>query len=124
MTERELSDNLADTAKVYKWLAYHTFDSRRSEPGFPDWVLIRERLLVVELKSERGKVAPAQYRWLKAFEDAGADTRVWRPQHWLSGEIEETLKAEIPSPRQALSGIARLAHGRYPDVYRVAIAAL
>ena len=51
--------------------------------GFPDLILIRDNvLLVVELKSERGKTTPAQEQWLSAFTKAGVISRVWRPSDW------------------------------------------
>jgi hypothetical protein len=49
-------------------LAYHTLDSRGSQPGFPDVLALKgPRLVVAELKSEHGKLTPEQARWLAAF---------------------------------------------------------
>lgn len=72
-------------------MAYHTHDSRRSEPGFPDLVLVKgTRLIFAELKADTGRVSPAQQRWLDAL---GATSRavVWRPRDWrqLSRELTE-----------------------------------
>ena len=51
--------------------------------GFPDLILIRDNaLLVVELKSEKGKLTSAQEKWLSAFTKAGVISRVWRPSGW------------------------------------------
>jgi hypothetical protein len=51
--------------------------------GFPDLVLLRgAKLLVCELKTKRGTLAPAQRAWLEAWKEAGADVRVWRPSDW------------------------------------------
>jgi hypothetical protein len=73
-------------------MVYHTHDSRRSEPGFPDLVLVRhERLLFVELKSGKGKLTPAQAQWFGRLSQAGASVRVWRPSDWLDGTIEREL---------------------------------
>lgn len=70
MTEKELQQSVLDLARARGWRCYHTFDSRRSEPGFPDAVLIRgERLLAIEFKSEKGKLTPEQQAWLEAFRD-------------------------------------------------------
>lgn len=76
-------------------LTYHTHDSRRSEPGFPDIIAFRPagiystlkvwsdpRLLAWELKCENGKATPAQERWQDAFEQMGMETGIYRPSQW------------------------------------------
>jgi hypothetical protein len=61
--------------------AYHTFDSRRSASGFPDLVLVRDRVVFLELKREAGKVSPAQRDWGHALLTAGAEFYLARPRH-------------------------------------------
>jgi len=69
-----------DLAHLTGWLCYHTHDSRRSCPGFPDVILVRgTQLLAAELKSERGRVTPAQQGWIDALSRAGIEVHVWRP---------------------------------------------
>lgn len=82
------------------WLAYHTHDSRRSEAGFPDLVLVRRgRMLLVELKAEGGRLTDEQQTWLAqlarvAGESAGAvDVHVWRPSDWQAIEALLTRRA-------------------------------
>lgn len=78
-------------AKANGWEIYHTHDSRRSEPGFPDLVLIRGRvLLVAELKVKRNKTTAAQERWLELFRGVGARVFLWRPEDWaqIRAELE------------------------------------
>jgi len=66
--EADLLALLRQAADWGGWLRYHTHDSRRSEPGFPDLVLIRrDRLLAVEVKRRGGKATEAQKTWLAAF---------------------------------------------------------
>ena len=75
MTERELQQGLIDAAKLAGWLVYHTHDSRRSEPGFPDLVLVHPRrrdLAFIECKSERGRLTHEQQVWLRALMDFAA----------------------------------------------------
>jgi len=91
VTEKELLQAVRDLARLRNWLVYHTHDSRRSEPGFPDLVLVKDRVLFVELKSERGKPTPAQNEWHVALWQAGATLFVWRPSDWLDGTIEKEL---------------------------------
>ena len=89
-TEREFEAAVVELAKLNGWKVFHPFDSRRSEPGWPDLTLVRgQRLVVAELKSERGKLSAAQTDWTHALLFAGVDIRVWRPRDWP--EIERTL---------------------------------
>ncbi|MBM4407820.1 MAG: VRR-NUC domain-containing protein [Chloroflexi bacterium] len=70
MTERELQDAIVQVARLHGWLVYHTYDSRRSDPGFPDLVLVhvkRGQLWFLECKSARGRVTPEQQDWLSAL---------------------------------------------------------
>lgn len=66
-------------ARLQGWLDYHTYDSQRSREGFPDLVLVRERVIFAELKAQKGKVAPAQREWGKRLLKAGAEVYLWRP---------------------------------------------
>lgn len=68
-----------DLALTLGWRVYHTHDSRRSEPGFPDLVLVRERVLFREVKTQQGRMRPEQQTWLDLLTKAGADAKVWRP---------------------------------------------
>lgn len=80
--ERELESDCEALLRVNGWMLYHTFDSRRSVAGFPDLVAIRgTRLLVLELKTETGKVTDAQREWLEAFAATGAECYVVRPRN-------------------------------------------
>lgn len=67
-------------------LAYHTYSSRRSVPGFPDLVMLSPgtgRCIVAELKTETGKLSVEQERWLEAFrKNPGIEVFVWRPSDW------------------------------------------
>ena len=66
-------------AKAQGWMVYHTYDSRRSEEGFPDLVLLRERLVFVELKREGEEPTKAQQVWLGKLWQAGYEAYLWRP---------------------------------------------
>lgn len=58
--------------------------------GFPDLVLVRERVLFVELKTDTGRLTPDQEAWRQAAQAAGATHHVWRPRDWPA--IESTLQ--------------------------------
>jgi len=92
-TEREVDFQAAvlELARLTGWLAYHPHDSRRSAPGWPDVTLVKPpRLLIVELKTTRGRLRPEQARWLTALAQCpGAEVAVWRPGDWPA--IERAL---------------------------------
>jgi hypothetical protein len=88
--ERDFQSAVEQFARRCGWLIYHTRDSRKSVAGFPDLILIRDRLLVRELKTDTGQVMPDQQTWLEAFKAAGVDAGVWRPGDWPT--IERTLR--------------------------------
>lgn len=91
MTEAELQNQVVAMAKRLGWLVYHTYSSKKSAPGFPDLVLVRERTLFRELKSATGVLSPPQRTWLAALRTSGADADVWKPEHLMSGVIEREL---------------------------------
>ena len=97
MSEKELSANVVDAALKLGWLCYHTYDSRKSAPGFPDLVLLRrDRLVFIELKTERARTSPAQEEWLRGLASLHGDGRpecyLWRPADWLNETIMGVLR--------------------------------
>ena len=92
MTEREFQAQVIQYAGLAGWMIYHTYDSRRSQPGFPDLVLVRGRhVIFAELKTDKGRVTPDQQHWLNSLEDVEfVDARLWRPKYWE--EIETVLR--------------------------------
>lgn len=95
-SERVFQGHVVELARSLGFsLVYHTYDSRRSQPGFPDLVLVnpgRGRLLFRELKSAKERISGEQKRWGDGFRAVGADFDFWRPQDWVSGRIECELK--------------------------------
>lgn len=91
-TEHDFMQQVLDLARLTGWRAYHTHDSRRSEPGFPDLVLLRgDCLIFAELKTSSGRLTAAQLEWLGALDGVERVASVcWRPADWP--EIEEALK--------------------------------
>lgn len=82
MTEEEFQQSVIELGKIYHWRVYHTRDSRKSEPGFPDLILANGvRIVVAELKSDRkgARVSPEQTWWLVAFAGADIETYLWTP---------------------------------------------
>ncbi len=91
LSEKAWQQVVLDLAGWRGWRRYHTFDSRRSTAGWPDLALVRRgRLLLVELKTERGRVTPQQARWLADLSACpGIEVHVWRPSAWPS--VQEVL---------------------------------
>ena len=50
--------------------------------GWPDLLLVRERIIYAELKSETGTLRPEQKVWNVRLEAAGAEYYLWRPRDW------------------------------------------
>ena len=62
-------------------------------PGFPDLMLLKPgRLIVAEVKSQKGRLTFAQEVWLEAFRETHAEVYVWRPDDWP--EVERVLIGE------------------------------
>lgn len=77
-----------DYAEWHGWAVFHTYDSRRSNPGWPDLVLVRDRVLFRELKTNSGRLSVEQAACLNRLTAAGADAKVWRPRDRRSVEQE------------------------------------
>lgn len=85
-------------AKRNGWRTYHTYFSKRSEPGFPDLVLVRLRVVWVELKTEEGRLEADQASWLDDLRLAGQEVYLWRPSNWpwISGFLTAPPSASPP----------------------------
>lgn len=87
-SEKELDAllfNEKGVASVCGWrFRYHTYRSKRSQTGFPDRVLVRERTIFVETKGPETPTTDAQLAWLTALAKAGEEVYLVRP-----GDFEE-----------------------------------
>lgn len=94
MTEAELQAAILEVARLWGWRVAHfrpalTKHGWRTPvsadgKGFPDLVLVHERLGVVfaEVKSDRGRLSPEQVEWGSVLALAGARMHLWRPSDW------------------------------------------
>ena len=95
MLESELQSGVRGKAKAHGWLFYHTYNARRSEPGFPDCVMVRHgRIVFAELKQQKKSPTPSQIIWLDALGESTCETYVWRPMDLLDGTIENILRGK------------------------------
>lgn len=68
MTEAQLRRAYREYAKSLGYLVYHTHDSRRSDAGFLDDVLVNPEgsvMFMFEAKGDRGRVSAEQVEWVR-----------------------------------------------------------
>lgn len=86
MTESQFTETVIELAKYNRWMVSH-FRAARTErgwrtplqghAGFPDLILARGGVvLLVELKTVKGKVTRDQQQWAG---EIGTQYRLWRP---------------------------------------------
>lgn len=63
-----------------RWRTAVAADAR----GYPDLTMTRaERLVIAELKGEKGRLRPEQERWIERLQQVpGIEVYVWRPADW------------------------------------------
>ena len=103
LSEDDLKARVIQTAGLYGWRVCHFRPARTAkgwrtpiegDAGLPDLVLARDgRVLLVELKSARGKPTDDQVLWLEALGDHG---RLWSPKQWDDGTIHTELRRTRP----------------------------
>ena len=78
-TEKAFLDAVVELATLCQWLGDHTYDSRRSQAGFPDLVLVKKKQLIfAELKTPKGKLSDSQITWLEALGGVDIESYIWR----------------------------------------------
>lgn len=95
ISEKEFQDkHVIPYAVSTGWLVYHTYDSRKSEPGYPDLTMFRPDLcqgpVWFELKDETGKLTKDQKKWRDAILKAAGAWYLMRPSDW--NEIQQILQ--------------------------------
>lgn len=89
MNEAAFQKRVTDFCDWLKLRWHHETDSRRSRPGFPDLVIVGNRVIFVELKAEKGRVSVEQAEWINSLRLAGVEAYIWRPSDWP--EIQQRL---------------------------------
>lgn len=83
MTHAQLQGQVREVAKRLGWeRIYHTYNSKRSDSGFPDLVLCRpKRLIFAELKTEGDTATIPQQQWLDMLNISvpGIECYLWYP---------------------------------------------
>jgi hypothetical protein len=104
MSEADLQNSVIELARLLKWRVAHFRPAMTTRgwrtpvsadgAGFVDLILVRDRLVAAELKSDRGSLADDQVDWQHALVNAGVEYHLWRPQQWVDGTIEATLRTK------------------------------
>lgn len=93
MDEAEFQRRVIRRARLGGWFTVHVrkamaqgerWITATDPPGWPDLVLIRERVVFVELKKVGSYLSPAQRVVHDRLAAAGAELYVWRPTDWRS----------------------------------------
>jgi hypothetical protein len=103
MTESDLQAAVLDLAAILHWRRAHFRPAMTSRgwrtavsgegAGWPDLVLVRPpRIVVAELKAEKGRLTGDQDAWLSDLAACGIDVHVWRPSSLDDGSILEVLR--------------------------------
>jgi len=94
ITERQFQDNqVIRLAEMLGYIVYHTHDSRRSNAGFPDLVMVHPdqpgRVIIAELKRVGGRPTDEQVIWLSLLNGGRIESYLWDPRDY--SEIEAVL---------------------------------
>jgi hypothetical protein len=80
MNEREWQRHVVQLARYGGWLVFHVYEAKRVVAGWPDLQLLRPpEYVVVELKTNKGRLTVEQESCLDRFQRCGIETHVWRP---------------------------------------------
>ena len=104
MSEDDLEQALREFCLRLGLFYYHTHDSRGSEDGFPDCLIVSEDkawIIFAELKNQTRKPTFKQASWLRVLGVVASlsygRVRVflWRPSNWISGDIEREIRRSV-----------------------------
>ena len=102
VSEKDFQGAVITLARYNGWKVMHPYSSFRTTPGFPDLTMVRDgRLIFAELKTNTGRLSPAQKEWGQLLRKVALETTnnltepgvvkyfLWRPSDW--DEIERML---------------------------------
>jgi len=103
-SEGDFQAQLLRSAKKLGWArVYHTYNSRKSEEGFPDLVLVSRRqgrVIFAELKNDTEGETAVQKLWMDDLGQCpGVEVYLWRFKDW-----DAVLKLLAGRPRRRRSG--------------------
>jgi hypothetical protein len=92
MSEEDFQQAVIEYAQERGWKVAHFRKARTKKgwrtavaadgKGFPDLVLVRNRIVWAELKSEAGEMSPDQENWRDWLKESGQEWYCWKPSDW------------------------------------------
>lgn len=84
VSEADFQHCVVDLARWLGWECWRDNDSRRNDAGWPDLALVRdERMILCELKTERGRLRAEQAYWMRLLlRVQGVEYYLFRPSDW------------------------------------------
>lgn len=106
ITGRQITDAIIDLAETLGYRCVHFRPARtkrgwttamqgRHSKGWPDLVLVGNRVIVIEVKGDGDTLRPEQAEWLDAFRHAGVEAHLITAQDWLDGAVDLILGAPV-----------------------------
>ena len=92
ISERAFAQAVVEAAEDLGWTVWRTWASVHSPSGEPDLRMVHpvlRQVIWAELKTQNGKLSPAQQESIDTLKAAGARVYVWRPADWP--QIERVL---------------------------------
>ncbi|MDD3102552.1 MAG: hypothetical protein PHE59_05405 [Patescibacteria group bacterium] len=101
ITHEELDRLFLKIAHGFGWKAAHFRPAKTAKgwrtpvagdgKGFLDWLLVKDRVLAIELKTQDDQLRPEQKEWVGTWEGAGVEVHVFWPKDW-----DELVQALAP----------------------------
>ncbi len=99
---KELQKSVITFARSKRWHCVH-FPSVETKQGWrtgvaadakgwPDIILVRDRLVAIEIKGDGDSLSAEQREWGDRLQRAGVEYYVVRPKDWRNGTVDEILR--------------------------------
>lgn len=105
LAEKDWQRQVIDLARMLHWRVAHFRPAMTKHgwvtpvaadgKGWPDLLLVRDRVIAAELKADAGALSDDQRLWLAALERAGIEVHVWRPAD--AQIVLQTLRRRTPA---------------------------
>ncbi len=104
MLEKDLVKGIIDVARLLGWRTVHFRPAMTKHGwvtpvqgdgrGWPDLVLVKDRVIYIEAKVGKNTLSPEQATWIEALRAAGQEAYVFTNRDWDDGIVEAVLRRE------------------------------